>query len=100
MLAPNRNVDAAFRSTTIVTTEGLVLLGLARRTEGETFFFADRAGKEFSLTKSEIETQAVSPLSLMPANFGELLNPAETRDLMRFLLESAQPATATAKAKE
>ena len=96
MLAPNRNVDAAFRSTTIVTTEGLVLLGLARRTEGETFYFADRAGKEFSLTKSEIETQAVSPVSLMPANFGELLNEADTRDLMRFLLESAQPV----KAKE
>ena len=90
MLAPNRNVDAAFRSATIVTTEGQVLLGLPRRTEGETFYFADRAGKEFSLTKSEIESQAVSPVSLMPANFGELLNDADTRDLMRFLLESAK----------
>ena len=95
MLAPNRNVDAAFRSSTIVTTEGLVLLGLPRRTEGETFFFADRAGKEFSLTKSEIESQSVSQTSLMPANFGELLNESDTRDLMRFLLESAKQQKAT-----
>ncbi len=94
MLAPNRNVDAAFRSSTIVTTEGLVLLGLPRRMEGETFYFADRAGKEFSLTKSEIESQTVSQTSLMPANFGELLNETDTRDLMRFLLESAQPVKA------
>ncbi len=91
MLAPNRNVDAAFRSATIVTTEGLVLLGLPRRMEGETFFFADRAGKEFSLSKSEIESQTVSQTSLMPANFGELLNETDTRDLMRYLLESATP---------
>lgn len=91
MLAPNRNVDAAFRSSTIVTTEGLVLLGLPRRMEGETFYFADRAGKEFSLTKNEIESQTVSPTSLMPANFGELLSESDTRDLMRFLLKSAKP---------
>ncbi len=94
MLAPNRNVDAAFRSSTIVTTEGLVLIGLPRRMEGETFYFADRAGKEFSLTKSEIESQTVSPVSLMPANFGELINESDTRDLMRYLLESAKPARA------
>jgi putative heme-binding domain-containing protein len=90
VLAPNRNVDAAFRSSTIVTTEGQILLGLQRRAEGETLFFADRTGKEFSITKKEIETQTVSPLSLMPANFGELLPETDTRDLLRFLLESAK----------
>lgn len=90
VLAPNRNVDAAFRSSTIVTTEGQILLGLQRREEGETLFFADRTGKEFSITKKEIETQTVSPLSLMPANFGELLPETDTRDLLRFLLESAK----------
>ncbi len=90
VLAPNRNVDAAFRSSTIVTTEGQILLGLQRREEGETLFFADRTGKEFSITRKEIETQTVSPLSLMPANFGELLPETDTRDLLRFLLESAK----------
>lgn len=90
VLAPNRNVDAAFRSSTIVTTEGQILLGLQRREEGETLFFADRTGKEFSITKKEIETQTVSQLSLMPANFGELLPETDTRDLLRFLLESAK----------
>lgn len=90
VLAPNRNVDGAFRSATIVTTNGQVLIGLPRRVEGETHIFADRQGKEFSLAKSDIESQTVSPLSLMPANFGELLPEADTRDLLRFLLESAK----------
>jgi len=90
VLAPNRNVDAAFRSVTIVLNSGRIEIGLLRRAEGDTLYFADRTGKEFSLAKSEIESQTVSPLSLMPANFGELVNEADTRDLMRFLLNSAQ----------
>jgi len=90
ILAPNRNVDAAFRSATIVLNTGRIEVGLPRRIEGETHYFADRTGKEFSLPQSEIESQTVSPLSLMPANFGELVNESDTRDLMRFLLDSAQ----------
>lgn len=93
MLAPNRNVDAAFRSVTIVMNSGQIQIGLPRRTEGETIFFADRTGKEFSLAKSDIETQVVSQISLMPANFGELLNETDTRDLMRFLLDRSKSPT-------
>jgi hypothetical protein len=73
-----------------VLNSGRIEIGLPRRTEGETLYFADRNGKEFSLPKSEIESLNVSPLSLMPANFGELVNAADTRDLMRYLLDSAQ----------
>ncbi len=90
MLAPNRNVDSAFRSATIILNSGRIEIGLPRRTEGDTLYFADRNGKEFTLAKSEIETQSVSSLSLMPANFGEVVNETDTRDLMRFLLDSAQ----------
>lgn len=90
VLAPNRNVDGAFRTATIVTTSGQVLIGLPRRTEGEIHIFADRQGKEFSLAQGEIESQTISPLSLMPANFGEILPEAESRDLMKFLLENVK----------
>jgi len=55
-----------------------------------TVFYADRTGKEFSLPQSEIETETISPLSLMPSNFGELLPETDSRDLLRFLLESAK----------
>ena len=90
VLAPNRNVDTAFRSATIILNSGRIEIGLPRRTEGDTHYFADRTGKEFSLAKDEIESLNVSPLSLMPANFGELINERDTRDLMRYLLDSAQ----------
>ena len=91
VLAPNRNVDAAFRSVTIVMHSGQIQIGLPRRTESETIYFADRTGKEFSLAKGDIETQVVSQISLMPANFGELLNESDSRDLMRFLLDQSKP---------
>jgi putative heme-binding domain-containing protein len=73
VLDPNRNVDAAFRSTTIILNSGKVRTGLFRREQGATLVFADDKGKEFSIGKAEIEERSKSPLSPMPGNFGEKL---------------------------
>ena len=45
-LDPNRNVDVAFRTTTIRTKDGQVLTGLVRREEGPQLVLADAQGKE------------------------------------------------------
>ena len=86
ILDPNRNVDAAFRTSTLVLTDGRVLTGLKRREEGDVLVFADVKGQEFKVQKSEIDEQATSPLSLMPANVAEIVPVAEFRDLIAFLL--------------
>ena len=86
ILDPNRNVDAAFRASTLVLTDGRVLTGLKRREEGEILVFADGKGQEFKVPRSEIEEQATSPLSLMPANVAELVSPEEFQNLLAFLL--------------
>lgn len=86
VLDPNRNVDVAFRTSTIVLSDGRVVSGMVRREEGEQLILVDNKGKELSIAKSEIEQQSKTALSLMPANINEITNPQEFNDLLGFLL--------------
>jgi putative heme-binding domain-containing protein len=86
ILDPSRNVDAAFRYSILTLTDGDVQTGLQRREEGEVAVFADATGKEFSIPKARIAKRVESPLSLMPANFGDTIKPEELNDLLAFLL--------------
>jgi putative heme-binding domain-containing protein len=86
ILDPNRNVDAAFRSSAIALTDGRILTGLKRREEGSEVVFANSEGKEFRIPAGEIEELKLSPTSLMPGNFGELVPEAEMADILAWLL--------------
>ena len=86
ILDPNRNVDVAFRSTTVVTTAGKVLTGLFRREQGDSMIFADNQGKEFSVPKSEIDEQSKTAISLMPENLAQSISEQEFYDLVSYLL--------------
>ncbi len=91
VLDPNRNVDAAFRTSLITTVDGKVYTGLERR-EGEIVVIADALGKEIRIPAADIEEQRRTELSLMPANFSEVLKPSEVQDLVGFLLSQRQAA--------
>ena len=86
VLDPNRNVDAAFRTTILQTKGGDTVAGLMRREEGELIVIADSAGKEVSVPNANVTRRALSPLSPMPSNFHELIPQQEFNDLMAFLL--------------
>lgn len=86
ILDPNRNIDAAFRTTAIALKSGQVLTGLKRREEGATIVFANNEGKEFTVKMDDIDEQKTSPLSLMPANLGEQVPEQDFAQLLRFLL--------------
>lgn len=93
VLDPNRNVDVAFHTTTIVMDSGKVYAGLVRREEGATVVLVDNKGKEFSLPEDEIDERSKTKRSLMPENVGELMNEQEFQDLIAFLLtKTAKPA--------
>jgi len=68
IIDPNRNVDQAFRSTTINLKNGQIVSGLVLREEGEVVVVADSQGKEVRVDKKNIEERTVSQLSPMPAN--------------------------------
>jgi putative heme-binding domain-containing protein len=86
IIDPNRNVDPAFRSTLVVLKDGDVTSGLFRREEGETIILAESTGKEISIPKNQIAERRQSENSLMPENFGELLNDEQFNNLLAFLL--------------
>jgi putative heme-binding domain-containing protein len=94
ILDPNRNVDVAFRTTTLRLTDGRVLSGLVRREEGSQLILADPQGKEFSVAKAEIDTQQKTELSLMPANVSEVIPAEEFYDLLGYLLQKRASTSA------
>lgn len=86
VLDPNRNVDINFRAETIVLKDSEVVSGLPRREEGDLLIFADSAGKEISIRKSDVASRRPSDISLMPSNFGDILSESDLHHLMSYLL--------------
>ena len=92
VLDPNRNVDPAFRVTTLTLKSGQVETGLVLRQEGEVLVLANSQGKELRVPVKQIDERAVSPMSPMPANFAAQIDPQDLYDLLAYLLTS-QPST-------
>ena len=86
LLDPDRNVDAAFRVSSIALEDGRIVSGLLRRKEGEVLVLADEKGKEFMVNVKQIDEQRLTLNSLMPSNFAEQLKPSELSDLLAYLI--------------
>jgi putative heme-binding domain-containing protein len=86
VLDPNRNLDPAFRYSTLILKDGHLVTGLQKRAEGETLVFADTTGKEVTVRKGDIQKRIESPSSLMPANFAEIISADDFNNLMAYLL--------------
>lgn len=86
ILDPNRNVDPAFRTTTVQTTDGRVVTGLQLREEGQVLVLADKDGKEVRLMLDQVEARKISPLSAMPQNVAQQLPESDFAALVAYLL--------------
>ena len=84
-LDPNRNVDAAFRATTLQLLDGRSLTGLVRQ-EGAVYVLVDSLGKENRIPVKDVEKVVKSNLSAMPANVDAIIPEAEYYHLLAFLL--------------
>ncbi|MEO2048336.1 MAG: PVC-type heme-binding CxxCH protein [Pirellulales bacterium] len=93
ILDPNRNVDAAFRTSTLVLESGKVVTGLFRRQEGAVLVFAGNDGKEFMIADTEIDDRVESPISLMPTGMATTISIDEFHDLLAYLLTVRGPTT-------
>jgi putative heme-binding domain-containing protein len=92
ILDPNRNVDQAFRATTLALDDGRVLTGLVLREEGDVVVVADAQGKPQSIPKASIEERRVAPLSPMPADLAAQIEEADFYALIAYLREQKAPA--------
>ncbi|MEO1980318.1 MAG: PVC-type heme-binding CxxCH protein [Fuerstiella sp.] len=86
ILDPNRNVDVAFRSTTVLTTAGKVVSGLSKGIDGARLIVVNSKGEEISIPQDEVEEQIISRRSPMPGNISEIVNEQQFRDLLAWLL--------------
>lgn len=87
VLAPNRNVDVAFRTTTVVTNEGKAYSGLLKELEGGRVSITDSQAKETVLPAEMVEERQPSTTSPMPSNVGDTLSEAQLRDVITYLLQ-------------
>ncbi len=91
ILDPSRNVDQAFRQTSLVLTNGQVLSGLLLREEGAVLVLADSQGKEVRVPKSNVEERNLLMLSPMPGNLAEQIPEPDFYNLLAFLLAQRPP---------
>lgn len=79
LLDPGRNVDPSFARTTLTLTNGDLWSVLVRRREPGALVVVDETGAERTVALAQVARERPSRLSLMPGNFGELLDDAATR---------------------
>ena len=84
-LDPSRNVDAAFKSTTLQLLDGRTLSGLVRD-EGAAYVLIDNLGKENRIATKDVDKVVKSNLSAMPANVDAVIPETEYYHLLAFLL--------------
>jgi putative heme-binding domain-containing protein len=87
VIDPNRNVDQAFRLTTLNLKGGQVVSGLVLREEGAVLVLADSQGKEVRVEKAKIDERSTSQQSPMPADLVSQISEPDFHHLMAFLLE-------------
>jgi putative heme-binding domain-containing protein len=85
-LDPNRNVDQAFRVTTLALKDGRISSGLLLRQDGEIIVLADAQGKDIRIPADTVEEKNLSQLSPMPANMSEQIEEADFYQLIAYLL--------------
>jgi putative membrane-bound dehydrogenase-like protein len=86
ILDPNRNVDVAFRVTSLVLQDQSTVSGFIRSENEKHVTLADVAGKEQRIAIDQITERLPSEYSLMPATFAESLTETQFRNLMAWLL--------------
>jgi putative heme-binding domain-containing protein len=87
ILDPNRNVDAHFHLHTFTMKDGGVIAGFLKAEAGQVSILADAAGREHRISRRDVEKSTVTPVSLMPTTFGQMLDEAVFADLLGHLLE-------------
>ena len=86
IIDPNRNVDQAFRVTTLGLRNGQVVSGLLLREEGQVLVLADGQGKEVRIPAAQVEDRTLSQLSPMPGNLADQIPEGDFYNLLAFLL--------------
>jgi putative heme-binding domain-containing protein len=89
LLDPSAVVAREYQVTVLETREGRVLTGIVKQ-ETEKTLTLQTQNEKLTLPKNEIDSRAVSPLSMMPEGLLEKLANEEVRDLIAYLASPEQ----------
>lgn len=87
ILSPDRNVDEAFRTTSLLLDDGRVVVGMIQSETETSITLADAAGKTVVVESDAVQTRVESGRSLMPGNFIEVLSAEDLANLLAYLRE-------------
>lgn len=85
ILLPNRNVDHAFRTSTLLLEDGRVVVGLVRNETDDALTLVDGEGKEQTIPIADITERKQNTQSVMPGNFHEVLDDNALQSLLAYL---------------
>ena len=86
ILDPSRNVDTAFRMSSLLLDDERVLTGLVREQPDTSLQVIGQDGKATVIAANTVERRRDSTKSLMPENFSEVLGDAELSALLKYLV--------------
>ncbi len=89
VLDPNRSVSVDGRSYTLVTKDGVVIVGVLAGETATSVSLKKPGGAIESVLRSDIEQLQFSGRSLMPEGFDRLMTPEELANLIAFLKDAS-----------
>ena len=90
ILFPSALVPAEFRQTTLTLKDGRSLSGIVRSRSAQAVVL-EMIGESATVSRSDIEEEVTSALSLMPEGQMEAMTDAQAVDLIGFLMSSSPP---------
>ena len=91
MIDPSADVPDTYKSVTINTRDGQVLVGTIAAEDGQRIFL-NTVGQKLTILKSDIKSRAVSKMSMMPEGLLPALSDAQVIDLVKYLQTKKQVA--------
>ena len=90
IIHPSLEIDPAYRSLTVVDTDGKILAGRVLARDDRWLTLRDAQGKDLQLAISEIDSERFSPISTMPEQVLAPLTTQQAANLLEFLMTAAQ----------
>ncbi|MGC1274110.1 MAG: c-type cytochrome, partial [Planctomycetaceae bacterium] len=97
VLDPSLVIGAGFQARTVVTSDGRVLSGLVVEDTPQRIVLKLQGGKTETIPRSDVEEDAVSPVSLMPEGLEKQLTQQELADLFAYLALDRPPTDPEAR---
>ena len=92
ILSPSGSITAGYSTYIVSTTSGQVLTGLLTSESATSITLKQQEGKTHTILRKEIEMLKSSPVSLMPDNLTNALEPQDVADLVAWLKSDSAKA--------